>query len=138
MTQKEFLELFDREVALMRETLVAKGNDYSGGDSDTLANFKMTEKLGLADADTGLLIRMVDKIQRVKSFLQRGELSVKNESAKDAVRDIIGYSFLELALMEEKEERVNVPVKFTMTDGKVTVSPVGNEINYGHEWVIPG
>lgn len=80
-----------------------KNSDYSGGSDDPFDNFKVSERIGLAKAEIGLLIRMMDKVQRVRSFLSKGELQVKNESAQDAVRDIIGYSLVLLGIMEDNK-----------------------------------
>ena len=123
MKKQEYLDLVDREFIDLRALIERKTNDYSGGDEDTLANFRLAEKLDLASAETGLLLRMMDKVQRVKSFLKKGELSVQNESAQDAVRDIIGYSFALIALMEEKKVQ-DTKVRYTMVDGKISVEPL--------------
>lgn len=104
MTSEQFIALVEKETKALIETLKKKGSDYSGGESDIFSNFRVTESLGLAKAETGLLIRLVDKIQRVKSFLAKGKLEVDNESEKDAVLDMIGYSFILLAMFEERKQ----------------------------------
>lgn len=77
-----------------------KNNDYSGGESahDALANFKASESLGLHPI-TGLLLRMQDKLQRLKSFANDGKLAVPNESAEDACLDLVNYAILAKALI---------------------------------------
>lgn len=97
------MELVEKELESIKTIIQAKNADYTGGSDDAFANFKVTEHLGLSDARTGVLIRMVDKIQRVKSFIVKGELKVKDESATDAVRDIIGYSLILLGMLKEEE-----------------------------------
>lgn len=107
MTLDEFTSLYDSTVAELRGILVAKGNDYTGGQgADRLANFKVISHLGIASAEQGLLCRLVDKISRINTFLKSGKLSV-NESAIDAIHDIIGYSILLKALLSERNSDVD-------------------------------
>jgi len=47
----------------------------------------------------------MDKIQRVRSFANDGELKVKDESVDDAFNDIIGYTILAKAMTREKREK---------------------------------
>ncbi len=79
-----------------------KNNDYSGGatSSDALANFKMSSSLGLAPV-MGLLLRIQDKMMRIKTFATDGELNVANETVNDAFEDIINYAVLGKALLQE-------------------------------------
>jgi hypothetical protein len=103
MTKEEYLKLTQQELLTIFTTIKAKNADYTGGSGDPFENFKMCERVGLGKAETGILIRMMDKIQRVKSFISKGTLEVKNESAADAVRDIIGYSLVLLGMMKDNE-----------------------------------
>ena len=103
MNHAKYLELAEKEMKDLLETLRRKNSDYTAGEDDAFANFKVSEKLGLADAEVGLLIRMVDKIQRVRSFLSKGKLEVQTESVQDAIRDIMGYSLLLLGMLEERK-----------------------------------
>jgi len=105
MDHAKYLELAEKEMTDLLETLRRKNSDYCGGEDDAFANFKVSEKLGLADAEVGLLIRMVDKIQRVRSFLSKGKLEVQTESVQDAIRDIMGYSLLLLGMLEERKPK---------------------------------
>jgi hypothetical protein len=84
----------------MKATIRAKNADYTNGEG-AFANFEVTERLGLSSAEIGLLIRMVDKIQRLKSFLSKGELQVKGESAQDAAKDIMGYALILSAMLSK-------------------------------------
>ena len=108
MNHAKYLELAEKEMKDLLDTLRRKNSDYCAGEDDAFANFKVSEKLGLADAEIGLLIRMVDKIQRVRSFLSKGKLEVQTESVQDAIRDIMGYSLLLLGMLEERKPKVTV------------------------------
>lgn len=103
MTNEEYMALAKRELDSVLEIIKRKNADYTAGSNDPFANFSMCEVLGLADKEIGVLVRMVDKIQRVKSFIKNGELQVKNESVQDALRDIIGYSLVLLGMTESEK-----------------------------------
>jgi len=79
-----------------------KNNDYSGGltSDDALANFKMSNALGMSPV-MGLLLRIQDKMMRIKTFATDGSLNVADESVYDAFEDIINYAILGKALMIE-------------------------------------
>jgi len=82
-----------------------KNADYTGG-GDTenpFANFDGAAELGV-DPIVGLVVRMGDKFQRIKSFARLGKLEVTEEgdSIEDAFRDIIGYSALVLGMFERR------------------------------------
>lgn len=69
-------------LALMRK----KNVDY-GGKDDPFRNFHLFGGLGI-------LVRMSDKIARLRSFEERGEFAVENESLKDTVIDLCNYAIL--------------------------------------------
>lgn len=109
MTREEYIKLARAECDTILSIVEKKNADYTGGSDDPFDNFKVSERVGLAKAEIGLLIRMMDKVQRVRSFLSKGELQVKNESAQDAVRDIIGYSLVLLGIMEDNKNQQDKP-----------------------------
>lgn len=120
MKKADYFELVDRELSLIKDTIQRKNNDYTGASDDAFANFKVTEALGLSDARTGLLIRMVDKIQRLKTFIAKGELQVKGESAQDAARDCIGYSLILLGMLASAEKgRDKQETGLTLKKGRI-------------------
>ena len=108
MNQTELLQEFDVTCTKLRTILEAKNSDYaqSSDGGDPFANFTACEKLDLCHAEVGLLIRMLDKWQRLKTLAKIGKLSVKGESGVDACFDLMGYSFLMLALLKYKEQNV--------------------------------
>lgn len=75
-------------VALMRK----KNHDY-GGNSDPYRNFRMAANLGV-DPLAGILVRMGDKLARLGTYVEKGQLQVKDESVRDTVLDIINYAVL--------------------------------------------
>jgi len=98
---KERIELLDRIHAYERGLMEAKAHDYSG-DEDCNKNIKACETMGVTDAETGLLIRMLDKLQRLIS-LNKATAMVKDESKRDTLHDLRNYAAIYIHLMEEDE-----------------------------------
>lgn len=83
----EIAELHDR-----------KQQDY-GTENDPFANVRGSEEFG-TPAWLGALMRLNDKVQRLKSLAKKGYLA--NESVDDSLRDIAVYAIISLVLYEEK------------------------------------
>lgn len=75
-----------------------KQQDY-GTDNDPFANVRSSADFGVAPW-IGALIRLHDKITRLKSFASRGSLA--NESAEDSMMDIAVYALIALILYREE------------------------------------
>lgn len=84
---KEIADLHDRKQA-----------DYGAGD-DPFANVRASKDWGVPGW-VGALIRLNDKIQRLKNFARKGALA--NESAEDSMRDIAVYALIALVLYEQE------------------------------------
>lgn len=100
-------ELFALHEEICRRALVImkhKSADYASG-SDPFANFKRGEILGFATAEEGLMLRVVDKISRISTFLRKGELKVNNESVEDSILDVINYMILLHGMLADKDGR---------------------------------
>lgn len=70
----------------LQSTLYSKNADY--GDSHA----KLTEELG----ETVILIRLMDKLNRLKQLLMSENQARVNESIEDTLEDLAGYAVLEL------------------------------------------
>lgn len=80
-----------------------KNHDYAGADgASPFRNFTSPEALGIATTEQGILIRMIDKINRLVTFCKDGKLAVDNETAGDALLDLINYSIILAAYMRDK------------------------------------
>lgn len=101
MTIEQLLQLHDETAKQCRAIMQKKNADYTGGSTDPFANFRVSEVMGVP-AETGILLRVMDKMQRIKSFIIKGELLVDNESAEDACDDIINYMILLKGMMRDK------------------------------------
>tara|TARA_R100001440_G_scaffold24346_2_gene39709 strand:+ start:7469 stop:7825 length:357 start_codon:yes stop_codon:yes gene_type:complete len=84
----------------------AKNNDYTGGEKseDVFANFRCSSMIGVHPVK-GILMRMLDKVQRINSFVNDGQLSVPDETVADACEDIVNYAILSKALLQEERKK---------------------------------
>tara|TARA_R100001377_G_scaffold54070_1_gene31860 strand:- start:459 stop:848 length:390 start_codon:yes stop_codon:yes gene_type:complete len=84
-----------------------KNSDYTGGKSSTdpFANFNASSILDIHPVQ-GLLLRVIDKIQRIRSFTNDKELKVSNESVEDACDDIVNYAILAKAMLMEERSQI--------------------------------
>ena len=92
MTSDELNQLHHDLCDDARALMAAKNHDYSSG-VDPFHNFRMAKMLGIP-TELGVLMRMCDKIARLKTFSEKGVLKVENESYRDAILDIINYAVL--------------------------------------------
>ena len=90
------------------DIMVKKNSDYTGGkkSQDIFANFRSSQVLGI-DPVLGIMMRVMDKIQRIRSFTEDGELKVSDESVYDACEDVINYMMLAKAMFVEKRNNEN-------------------------------
>ena len=83
--------IFDEElIPLLR----SKGHDYAG-ERDCLSNLR---DFGWR----GIIVRIGDKYHRLKNFVHDGNLSVKDESLEDTLKDMINYAFFCLIMRREE------------------------------------
>lgn len=101
MTKEEFFEFVESEAAELVDLMRAKNADYTAG-GGPFANFEGAQDFGITPIQ-GLLLRLSDKFQRVKSFAKNGQLEVQGEGVEDAFRDIIGYSYLALGMLNDNK-----------------------------------
>jgi hypothetical protein len=98
-----------------------KQADY-GTDNDPFANVRSTSEFGV-DPWVGALIRLHDKVQRLKSLIANGRL--QNESAEDSLRDIAVYSVIALVLREESLEEATREEILSMSEDEVGALIIG-------------
>ena len=107
MNINELLDIHEDTCDKCKSIMVKKNNDYTGGKTanDILANFNSSKIIGLHPVK-GLLIRVIDKIQRINSFTNDKELSVPNETVEDACDDIVNYAILAKAMLIEERSKI--------------------------------
>ena len=52
------------------------------------------------------MLRLIDKIQRIRSFTNDKQLQVSNESVEDACEDIVNYAILAKAMLIEERKKI--------------------------------
>jgi len=102
MNKQEYMIFARAFVDKMMVICAAKNSDYTGAGDDPFKNFRHVESFGLCSSEVGIMTRMTDKMARVASFMEKGELKVKDESVKDTLIDLANYSMLLAAVIEEK------------------------------------
>lgn len=102
MTKQEYIEFVEGLFKQKLEVTKAKNADYTGNSEDPFANFTAVEALGICSAEVGFLVRMVDKIMRTNSFVQKGVLEVKDEKINDTLSDLSNYADLLQGYIESK------------------------------------
>lgn len=80
---------------------VRKATDYGRG-CDVFANVRASEEFGIP-AWRGALVRLNDKVHRLKSYCLNGSLA--NEGVADSLMDLAAYSLIALILFRETEGR---------------------------------
>lgn len=105
MNRKELLnhhaELCEQAMGIMKQ----KNHDYAGQDGgQPFANFERCEAMGVCSTEQGFLVRVIDKVSRLATFVEAGELKVDNEGYEDAVLDIVNYMILFSAFVKDKNE----------------------------------
>ena len=99
MTREELFALHDQLTSTAKALMARKNADY-GANEDPFANFRMSALLHI-QPEFGVLLRMQDKMARLISFLEKGELQVKEEGWEDACIDILNYTVILCGLLKE-------------------------------------
>lgn len=102
MNIDELLKLHEDTCADARNIMRAKNADYTAGSADPFANFRASEAVGV-QAELSILIRCLDKFQRIRSFATLGSLQVKDESVDDAIQDVVNYMILLKGLIRDRK-----------------------------------
>ena len=104
MTRDELLASHEKLCGEARDLLKLKNRDYAGNDGlEPFANFTRVEAMGICSTEQGMVVRVIDKISRLSSFIESGKMNLENESFHDSCIDIINYMVLLSAYVGEKE-----------------------------------
>ena len=96
MALQHQLRMFDDAVHIMKR----KRHDYSGR-NDPFRNLRDAEFVNV-DPLKGVMVRIMDKFARVRSFIEQGELLVNDEAIRDTLVDALNYTSILAAMIEEK------------------------------------
>ena len=106
MTRDELLKNHETICQEARDLMELKNRDYAGnGGTEPFANFTRCEAMGVCTTEQGFLVRIVDKLSRMSSFIESGTMHVENESFHDSCVDIIDYMVLLSSYVGEKDDR---------------------------------
>jgi len=106
MTRAELLLLHAALAKDAGELMARKNHDYAGAGAESpFANFEVAERLGICPTETGILVRLTDKVKRLVEFSKAGRLEVENESVRDTVIDGVNYLVLLFAYLQHKAGR---------------------------------
>lgn len=94
MTRDELNLLHTRTTFKAVELMKQKNADYCGVGDDALSNFRKHGAFGI-------VVRLHDKMERLNTFVKRGSFAVIDESFEDTIVDVINYSILLLAMVNE-------------------------------------
>lgn len=120
MTKEEFMRFHMEFCTDMMNITKAKNADYTGNSPDPFANFTRVEAIGIASTEVGFLTRMMDKLCRINSYVQKNQLLVKDESVSDTLKDLANYCILFAGYIESKRpkqagelkpKKITVPLK---------------------------
>ena len=99
MTTKEFLREIEGTFDECYNLVLKKNKDYANQD-DPFKNFKMSTQVGVEPA-RAILVRISDKLSRISNLLDRTN-SVNDERIEDTIYDIINYSAILKAYLNDK------------------------------------
>ena len=102
MNIARLLELHEETCGDAFDIMREKNHDYTSGSGDPFANFRASSFLGIPPI-VGICVRVVDKLQRIRTFAEQGTLKVKGESVADACQDVINYMVLVRGLAAEAQ-----------------------------------
>ncbi len=105
MTKQELFAWTEARSKRLLDQSRAKNADYTGIADDPFANFTIVEKIGICSTEEGFLVRMMDKLMRINSFVQKGVLEVKDEKIDDTLGDLRVYADLLTAYIETKKKK---------------------------------
>lgn len=92
---KEFDDALD-ELKMLHD---AKNHDYATAENP-YKNLEGVSRIGI-EPWRGIVIRLMDKFERVQQYCINGELAIKSEGMEDILKDIAVYSTLAMILFRK-------------------------------------
>ena len=96
---REFDDALD-ELKMLHD---AKNHDYATAENP-YKNLEGVEKIGI-EAWRGIVIRLMDKFERVQQYCVNGDLAIKSEGIEDTLKDIAVYSTLAMILFRKDQDK---------------------------------
>jgi len=106
MTSQELFEMHTKLCKAALDLMQKKNHDYSGKmGTQPFANFTRAEAMGITSTERGIMVRLLDKMSRLSSFMEAGKFKVEDEKLMDTIIDMINYSILLYAYLDEKANK---------------------------------
>ena len=121
---REFDDALD-ELKMLHD---AKNHDYATAENP-YKNLEGVERIGI-EAWRCIVIRLMDKFERVEQYCTNGELAIKSEGMEDTFKDIAVYSTLAMMLFRKEQEKHR-----DLTDAEIDKALI--ESGKGKEWEPP-
>lgn len=103
MTSNELFKIHQNLCEDALSLMERKNHDYAGKSGvEPFANFTRAEAMGITTTERGMMVRMLDKMSRLSSFMDSKEFKVEDEKLRDTILDLINYSVLLYSYLEEK------------------------------------
>ena len=104
MHSEELFKIHEKLCKDSLELMIKKNHDYSGkSGKEPFANFTRAEAMGITTTEKGILVRMLDKMSRLSSFMDSRKFKVEDEKLEDTIKDMINYSVLLYAYMQDNK-----------------------------------
>lgn len=94
INRSELLNLHEKLGKQARELMTAKNHDYAV-EQDVFRNFRTFGTLGV-------LVRLSDKLARLRSFEENNKFAVSDEKLIDTILDTINYAVIYYAMKQEQ------------------------------------
>ena len=95
---REFDDALD-ELKMLHD---AKNHDYAT-DENPYKNLEGVARIGI-EPWRGIVIRLMDKFERVEQYCTNGELAIKSEGMENTFKDIAVYSTLAMILFRKQQD----------------------------------
>ena len=95
---REFDDVLD-ELKMLHD---AKNHDYATAENP-YKNLEGVSRIGI-EPWRGIVIRLMDKFERVEQYCSNGELAIKSEGMEDTFKDIAVYSTLAMILFRKQQD----------------------------------
>ena len=96
---REFDDALD-ELKMLHD---AKNHDYAT-EENPYKNLEGVARIGI-EPWRGIVIRLMDKFERVEQYCTNGELAIKSEGIEDTFKDIAVYSTLAMILFRKDQDK---------------------------------
>jgi len=107
MNVEDLLQHHTNLVVQAYAVMAKKNHDYAGAEGDTpFRNFTRIENFGVCSTERGILVRMIDKMSRLSTYLEGSEFQVSDETFDDTIIDLINYCVILSGYCKQEREEV--------------------------------